>query len=114
MLSATFAEVVEGIAIVVGVILVVAAFVDLINTLVTTSTVAGRWWPSRVISYRLLALTRLIAKRMPESSNVRERMLSGLGPLLILILLAVWITQQILGFALIWWAVEGVEGAQEP
>lgn len=109
---------VEVVAIAAGIGLVLTAFADLINTLVTTSTVTGRWWPSRFISYRLLALTRVIARRLPDggdSSNsrvgsARERLLSALGPLLILVLLALWIMQQILGFALIWWAVDGVEG----
>lgn len=93
-----------------GALLVLAAFADLINTLVTTSTVKGRWWLSRIVARWLLAVVRAVAQRLPESSHLRERVLAGLGPLLILILLAVWIVQQILGFALIWWAVEDVEG----
>ena len=100
----------EVAAIVVGIALVSAAFTDLINTLVTTSTVKGQWWLSRIIARWLLAGARFMAQRLPESSNVRERLLSALGPLLILVLLAMWILQQILGFALIWWAVDGVEG----
>jgi len=98
-------------AVVLGVALVLGAFVDLINTLVTTSTVKGRWWLSRIVARWLLRAARITAGRLPETSNTRERLLSALGPLLILVLLAVWIMQQILGFALIWWAVEGVEGA---
>lgn len=97
-------------AVVLGITLVLSAFVDLINTLVTTSTVKGRWWLSRIVARWLLTAARLLARRLPETSNVRERVLSALGPLLILILLVVWIMQQILGFALIWWAVEGIEG----
>ena len=100
----------EVVTIVVGIGLVLAAFTDLINTLVTTSTVKGQWWLSRIIARWLLAGARFIAHRLPESSNVRERVLASLGPLLILILLAVWIFQQILGFALIWWAVDGIQG----
>jgi hypothetical protein len=100
----------DVVAIILGVALVLAAFTDLINTLVTTSTVKGRWWLSRIVARWLLAAIRFVAQRLPETSNARERMLSGLGPLLILILLAIWIVQQILGFALIWWAIDGVEG----
>ena len=100
----------EVVTIVVGIGLVLAAFTDLINTLVTTSTVKGQWWLSRIIARWLLAGARFIAHRLPESSNVRERVLASLGPLLILILLAVWIFQQILGFALIWWSVDGIQG----
>ncbi len=103
-------QLVDSVLIVAGACLVIAAFVDLINTLVTTSTVDGRWWPSRMIAYGLLAVARRISRRMPEHSPVRERMLSALGPLLILVLLAMWILQQIIGFALIWWALGSVEG----
>ncbi len=101
---------IDVVAVFVGVALVLAAFTDLINTLVTTSTVKGRWWLSRIAARGLLGTARFLVGRLPGSSNVRERALSALGPLLILILLALWILQQILGFALIWWAVEGVEG----
>lgn len=100
----------EVVAVAFGVFLVVAAFMDLIGTLVTTSSVRGRWWPSRVIAYGLLAIIRSLTQRLPESSTVRERILSALGPLLILVLLVAWILQQILGFALIWWSLDSVQG----
>ena len=101
---------IDALAIMVGITLVVAAFADLINTLVTTSTVKSRWWLSRIVARLLLRAARIVAQRLPEASPVRERVLSALGPLLILIMLAIWVVQQILGFALIWWAVDGVEG----
>ena len=101
---------IEVLAIILGISLVAAAFIDLINTLVTTSTVKGHWWLSRIVARWLLTGARVVAQRRPESSNLRERVLSALGPLLILVLLAVWILQQILGFALIWWAIDDVEG----
>lgn len=63
-----------------------------------------------MIGFRLFWLVRAIARRLPETSNARERLLSSLGPVLILILLVAWILQQILGFALIWWALDDVSG----
>ena len=51
----------EAGAVVLGCALVIAAFVDLINTLVTTSTVKGRWWLSRIISRSYWLLRRIIS-----------------------------------------------------
>lgn len=56
---------------------------------------------------------RSIAVRLPEESTRRERLLSVFGPILILVLLTVWITQQVVGFALIWWGFDGVAGVDD-
>ena len=49
---------IDALAIMVGITLVVAAFADLINTLVTTSTVKSRWWLSRIVARLLLQAAR--------------------------------------------------------
>lgn len=54
---------IDALAIMVGITLVVAAFADLINTLVTTSTVKSRWWLSRVVARLLLRAARIVAHR---------------------------------------------------
>jgi hypothetical protein len=95
-------------AIVVGVALVVGAFADLVNTLVSTSTSYAKWFPSRLVGRGSFRLVRGIARRLPESSNVRERLLSVFGPILVLELLLLWVTLQILGFGLIWWGSNSV------
>lgn len=97
-------------AIVVGAALVVLTFADLLNTLVTTSTSRRRLWPSQFAALMLLRITRRLALRLPEESDRRERLLASLGPLLILFLLLLWISLQVFGFAMIWWASDGVEG----
>ncbi len=98
-------------AIIVGLVLIVVALADLMNTLVTTSTSPWRWWPSRLVGYRAFDVLRLVTARMREDSWLRERLLSLFAPLLVLTLLAMWATMQIVGFGCIWWAVGGIQGA---
>lgn len=98
------------ILIIFGIGLVALAFADLVNTLVTTSTSSWRWWPSHIVGYRAFAIVRAFANRLPEESKIRERVLSAFAPVLVLLLLIVWIGQQILGFALIWHGVDAVSG----
>ncbi len=93
-----------------GIALVALAFADLVNTLVTTSTSSWRWWPSHIVGYKAFSLVRSMAHRLPEESKLRERLLSVFAPVLVLLLLMVWISQQILGFALIWHGVGDVSG----
>lgn len=64
------------VAFVVGVLLVVSALADLLNTLVTTSTSNWKWWPSNIVSFRAFGVLRFVTTRMPESSWLRERMSS--------------------------------------
>ena len=100
----------DVIAIVVGIALIVLAFADLINTLVSTSTSSNRWWPSFFVGYQLFAVVRAIARRMREDSRVRNRLMSIFAPVMFLTLLTMWVTLQVLGFGLIWWGLAGVEG----
>lgn len=100
----------DGLLIVLGLALIGIAFCDLVNTLVTTSTSSARWWPSRVVGYRTFAALRIATSRTKEGSPLRERSLSLYAPLLVLTLLAMWTAMQIVGFALIWWAIGGVDG----
>lgn len=90
------------VVVIVGVGLVLVAIADLLNTLVSTSTSPARWWPSRVIGRSLFRALRSVARRLPEHSSPRERMLSAFGPVLVIVLLATWVTLQIVGFALVW------------
>ena len=92
----------------VGVLLVVLAFADLVNTLVTTSTSAARAWPSRLVTRTTFTAVRAVARRLPEGSRVRERLLATFAPLLLLELLVMWATLQLVGFGLLWWSVDGL------
>jgi hypothetical protein len=86
-----------------GVALIAIALADLVNTLVSTSTSYHRLWPSRWIGRSLFVTMRAVARRLPDDSTKRERLLALFGPLLLIVLLLVWCVLQITGFALIWW-----------
>jgi hypothetical protein len=91
-----------------GVAVVLTAIVDLVNTLVSTSTSPARWWPTRIVGRSTFIVLRAVARRMPEESTARERMLSAFGPLLLIELLVMWCALQITGFAMIWWSLGDV------
>ncbi len=88
-----------------GVVLVLIAVADLVNTLVSTFTSYARWWPSRVIGRSTFVAIRSVARRLPEDSKWRERILAVFGPLLVIELLFAWALLQIVGFGLIWWGL---------
>jgi hypothetical protein len=50
-------------------------------------------------------LIRGVARRLPDESMVRERLLSIFGSLVIIELLALWAVLQVFGFGLIWWGL---------
>jgi hypothetical protein len=95
-------------AIAAGAALVLVALADLVNTLVSTSTSYARWWPSRLAGRGTFVMMRGVARRLPDTSTARERMLSAFGPLLVIELLIVWVALQVTGFALIWWGLDQV------
>lgn len=81
----------------------------MVNTLVTTSTGSSRYWLTRRL-YRLSwGLVRRLGRRLGDTG--RERLFATYAPVSILLLLVVWVFQQIVGFGLIWWAIGGVDGA---
>ncbi|MCB1027608.1 MAG: two pore domain potassium channel family protein [Microthrixaceae bacterium] len=97
-----------------GLILVLVSFTDLVNTLVTTSSSQSRFadrWPSRLVGRVAFRLVRTVAVRIPEDRPVRERLLATFGPILLLVLLALWVFLQVVGFGLIWAGIGGLDGA---
>jgi hypothetical protein len=98
-------QVIELLAVVGGAALVLLAVADLVNTLVSTFTSYARWWPSRWIGRTTFVAIRSVARRLPDDSKWRERMLAVFGPLLLIELLFVWALLQITGFGLIWWGL---------
>lgn len=96
-------------AVLVGVVLVVAVLLDMINTLVTTHTSSWRWWLSAVLTRFDWWLIRSIAVRLREG-RLQTALLASFAPVLVLHLLVVWVAQQIIGFGLIWWGIGGIQG----
>ena len=105
--------VIDFFVVLVGALLIALALADLINTLVSTSTSPARWWPTNVIGRSMFVSVRFIAKRLPEESSVRERILSAFAPVLVIVLLATWAVLQITGFALIWATFDGIDTIEE-
>jgi hypothetical protein len=95
----------DSLAVALGVAMVLVALSDLVNTLVSTYTSPARWWPSRVVGRATFVFIRGGARRFPAQSNVRERLLSVFGSLVIIELLLLWAVLQVLGFGLIWWGL---------
>ncbi len=98
-------QVIELVAVIGGTLLVLFSLADLVNTLVSTYTSYARWWPSRIIGRSTFVAVRSVARRLPDDSTGRERMLSVFGPLLLIELLFAWALLQVLGFGLIWWGM---------
>lgn len=101
-----------ALAVVIGIALVGLAFVDLLNTLVSTSTSQARWWPTFIVGRTWYALVRSVARRLPEFGRPRERLLGAFAPITLLLLLTMWAFLQVFGFGLIWWGVRGVTGVR--
>lgn len=99
----------EVVAVIVGVAVVLSVAADMVNTLVTTSTSNSRIWLTRRLYELSWRFVRSLGRRLGEGG--RERLFATFAPVSILLLLAVWVSQQIVGFGLIWWAIGGVEGA---
>jgi hypothetical protein len=87
---------------------VIAVLADMVNTLVTTTTSRARWWLTRITYRNLWGVVRWVAQRLPE--HRREGLLAAFAPVSVLVLLVIWVTQQIIGFGLIWWGVQGIDG----
>ena len=98
-------------AVIVGVVLVLAVLADMINTLVTTSTSLRRFWLSSLLYRRTWRLVQMVARASGPDGGVKEPLLATYAPVSVLVLLAAWVTQQVIGFGLIWWGLGGVDGA---
>ena len=96
-------------AVVVGVVLVVLVLADMVNTLVTTTTSSWKYWLTRILYIRTWRLVRVIGRHISHDGR-RERFFASFAPVSVLLMLAVWVTQQIIGFGLIWWGIGGVGG----
>jgi len=94
---------------VLGIVVVASVAADMVNTLVTTSTGSSRFWLTRRLYDYSWRMVRAVGRRLGETG--KERLFATYAPVSILLLLAVWVTQQIVGFGLIWWSIGGVDGA---
>ena len=96
-------------SVIVGILLVVVVLADVINTLVTTTRSTGRYWPTVIFYTRSWRLVRAIGGRM--SADGKERLYGLFAPLSVIGMLVIWVVLQVLGFGLIWWGLDGIDGA---
>ncbi|MEM9611668.1 MAG: potassium channel family protein [Actinomycetota bacterium] len=99
------------VAVLVGAVMVLSVIADMVNTLVSTTTSLSRWWLSSILYRKMWQLLRGMAGRI-RSDSAREALLAIYAPVSVLLLLAAWVTQQVIGFGLIWWGLGGVDGAE--
>ena len=97
-------------AVVLGVFLVISVLADVVNTLVSTTTSRSRFWLTHVVYTGGWFVVSRLARRI-KNESIREAVLSIFAPLSLLGLLSLWVAQQLVGFALIWWGIGGVDGA---
>lgn len=98
------------IAVIIGVALVASVLADLVNTLVATNTSTGQWWLTRILYTNAWRFVRRVTGLMPNERS-RETLIATFAPISVLLLLVVWVTQQIVGFGLIWWGLGGLNDA---
>ncbi|MEM7325813.1 MAG: potassium channel family protein [Actinomycetota bacterium] len=98
-------------AVLLGVVLVGSVTADMVNTLVTTTTWRGRFWLTSILYRRTWWILRAFATTMGRD-RLTEALLGFFAPVSVLLLLVAWVTQQIIGFGLIWWGVGGIDGAE--
>lgn len=97
-------------AVLIGSILVGSVTVDMVNTLVTTTTWRGRFWLTSILYRRTWRILRSFAATLRRDA-LTEALLGFFAPVSVLLLLVAWVTQQIIGFGLIWWGLGGIDGA---
>lgn len=99
-----------ALAVIIGVVLVVTVLADLVNTLVATNTSTSRWWLTRVLYTNAWRAVRRLTALFPNERS-RETLIATFAPTSVLLLLMVWVAQQIVGFGLIWWGLGGLNDA---
>lgn len=105
-----------------GLVACLSVTADMLNTLVATNTNTSRFWLTSILYRRTWGVLLAIARLLPEDQldsddeqlrgrNLRDRLLGFFAPVSVILLLASWATQQIIGFGLIWWSLGGLAGA---
>ena len=101
----------SDLAVITGCLLIVTVLTDMVNTLVTTSTSNSRWWLTSVLYRKTWSILRSVVIRI-DREPVREALLATYAPVSVLLLLVAWVTQQVVGFGLVWWGLGGVDGLE--
>lgn len=94
---------VHGIAALIGVMIVVVVLDDVFESIVLPRRVTRRWRLVGILLRSVWAPWRALARRQRRADR-REGFLSYFGPLSVILLLAIWASGLVIGFAIILWA----------
>jgi len=97
---------------IIGVLVVVGTFRDLIATVITTQR--DRRWSAARRYFKLTWRWYARLARRIEDPGQRERFLGPYGPVSLVGLLAVWVALLVFGWGLVWWGLQRhMEGVQD-
>ena len=98
---------------IVGIVVVVATFRDVISTVITTQR--DRRWSAARRYFKLTWRWYSGAARRIDDPRRRERFLVPYGPVSLVGLLSVWVALLVLGWGLVWWGLQGhIDGIDNP
>lgn len=96
-----------------GIVVVIATFRDLVSTVVTTQR--DRRWSAARRYYRITWLWYARAARRIDDPKRRERFLVPYGPVSLVGLLAVWVAFLAIGWGMLWWGLQNhIDGIDDP
>jgi len=96
-----------------GIVLVVGTFRDLVSTVITTQR--DRRWSAARRYYQVTWRWYARAARRIDDPQRRERYLVPYGPVSLIGLLAIWVALLMCGWGLIWWGLQNhMEGIDNP
>src|SRR4029079_10402099 len=87
-----------------GAALLVFTLADAVSTLVTTRNRTGAYWPTNFFYHHSWSLWRQLGKRA-RNDDRRENLLTGYGPVSLLLILAMWVTLEIVAWSFIWYGM---------
>ena len=87
-----------------GAALLVFTLADAVGTLVTTRNRTGRYWPTNFFYHHSWSLWRQVGKRA-RNDDRRENLLTGYGPVSLLLILAMWVALEILAWSFVWYGM---------
>ena len=91
----------NGVALAFGVVVLLVVFVDTFETIVLPRTVTRQVRLTRIVYRATWPVLSSVARRMKMGSRRRQSLLGAYGPLSLLLLVGVWTTGLVFGFALV-------------
>ncbi|MFV1989655.1 MAG: potassium channel family protein [Acidimicrobiales bacterium] len=99
----------DYVAVALGIFILIFVLADMTNTMISLRTSRSKWW----LTFRFYRGSwRLLKRAAMRNNNVhrREHFMAVFAPASLLLLLMIWLSLQILGFALIWWGTDSLSG----